>query len=127
MRCTICLHTCASILDFSERGCSIIFTFPAAMSIILSLVITLVLGKRMIKYLQRKQIGETVRDLGLEGEKAKKGTPTMGGLIIIAAILIPTLLFARITNVYIILMIVSTIWLGMVGFIDGLYKSIQEE
>ncbi len=101
-------------------------TFRAAMAIILSLVISMVWGKRLIKYLQRKQIGETVRDLGLEGEKAKKGTPTMGGLIIIAAILIPTLLFARITNVYIILMLVSTIWLGMVGFIDDYIKVFRK-
>ena len=96
------------------------------MAIILSLVISMVWGKRLIKYLQRKQIGETVRDLGLEGEKAKKGTPTMGGLIIIAAILIPTLLFARITNVYIILMLVSTVWLGMVGFIDDYIKVFRK-
>lgn len=101
-------------------------TFRAAMAIILSLVITLVFGKRLIKYLQRKQIGETVRDLGLAGENQKKGTPTMGGLIIIAAILIPTLLFARVLNVYIILMIVSTIWLGLVGFLDDYIKVFKK-
>lgn len=101
-------------------------TFRAAMAIILSLVISLVFGKRMINYLQRKQIGETVRDLGLQGESAKKGTPTMGGLIIISAILIPTLLFARILNVYIVLMIVSTIWLGLVGFLDDYIKVFKK-
>lgn len=101
-------------------------TFRAAMAIILSLVITLLWGKRLINYLQRKQIGETVRDLGLEGEKTKKGTPTMGGIIIISAILIPTLLFARITNVYIILMLVSTVWLGLVGFIDDYIKVFRK-
>lgn len=101
-------------------------TFRAALAIILSLVISMLMGKRLIKYLQRKQIGETVRDLGLEGEKAKKGTPTMGGIIIISAILIPTLLFARITNVYIILMLVSTIWLGLVGFIDDYIKVFRK-
>ncbi len=101
-------------------------SFRAAMSIILSLVISLVYGKRLIKYLHRKQIGETVRDLGLEGEKQKSGTPTMGGIIIIAAILIPTLLFARIQNVYIILMVVSTIWLGVIGFVDDYIKVFKK-
>lgn len=101
-------------------------TFRAAMAIILSLVITTIFGKRLINYLQRKQIGETVRDLGLAGETQKKGTPTMGGLIIIAAILIPTLLFARIGNVYIVLMIVSTIWLGLVGFLDDYIKVFKK-
>ncbi len=101
-------------------------TFRAAMAIILSLVISMVLGKRMILFLQRKQIGETVRDLGLAGEAQKRGTPTMGGLIIILAILIPTLLFARILNVYIVLMLVSTIWLGMVGFLDDYIKVFKK-
>src|ERR1043165_737237 len=97
-------------------------TFRVAMAIILSLLISLVFGKRMINFLQRKQIGETVRDLGLQGETAKKGTPTMGGIIIISAILIPTLLFARVLNVYIVLMIVSTVWLGLIGFLDDYIK-----
>lgn len=101
-------------------------SFRAAMAIILSLIISLVYGKKIIKYLHKKQIGETVRDLGLEGEKQKKGTPTMGGIIIIAAILIPTLLFARVMNVYIILMIVSTIWLGLVGFLDDYIKVFKK-
>ncbi len=97
-------------------------TFRVFLAIILSLAISLLLGKRIINYLEKLQIGETVRDLGLAGEQQKKGTPTMGGLIIIAAILIPTLLFARIENVYIILMIVSTIWLGLIGFLDDYIK-----
>ncbi len=101
-------------------------TFRVAMAIILSLVISMLLGKRLINFLRNKQIGETVRDLGLDGEKAKKGTPTMGGLIIIAAILIPTLLFARVLNVYIVLMIVSTIWLGVIGFIDDYIKVFKK-
>ena len=101
-------------------------TFRAAMAIILSLVISLVIGKRIIAYLQKKQIGETVRDLGLQGEAQKKGTPTMGGVIIIGAILIPTLLFARILNVYIVLMLVSTIWLGLVGFLDDYIKVFKK-
>ena len=101
-------------------------TFRAAMAIILSLVISMVMGKRLINFLHSRQIGETVRDLGLAGEKQKKGTPTMGGLIIIAAILIPTLLFARVLNVYIVLMIVSTIWLGLVGFLDDYIKVFKK-
>ena len=101
-------------------------TFRVAMAIIMSLVISMLLGKRLIAFLQRKQIGETVRDLGLQGEAQKKGTPTMGGLIIIAAILIPTLLFARVLNVYIVLMLVSTVWLGMVGFLDDYIKVFRK-
>lgn len=101
-------------------------TFRAAMAIILSLIITTVLGKGLIRFLQRKQIGETIRDLGLQGETQKKGTPTMGGIIIIAAILIPTLLFARVWNVYIMLMLVSTIWLGLVGFLDDYIKVFRK-
>ena len=101
-------------------------TFRAAMAISLSLVISMVMGKRMISFLQRKQIGETVRDLGLHGESQKRGTPTMGGLIIIGAILIPTLLFARILNVYIVLMLVSTVWLGLVGFLDDYIKVFKK-
>lgn len=101
-------------------------TFRAAMAIIVSLIITMVFGKGLIRYLHKKQIGETVRDLGLAGEKQKMGTPTMGGLIIIAAIVIPTLLFARITNVYVILLLVSTVWLGLVGFLDDYIKVFRK-
>lgn len=101
-------------------------TFRTAMAIMLSLFITTVWGKQMINYLQRKQIGETVRDLGLEGEKTKRGTPTMGGLIILSGILIPTLLFSRFINVYVILMIVSTVWLGVVGFLDDYIKVFRK-
>lgn len=113
---------------FNMPGAGVFYfiTFRAAMAIVLSLVISLVFGKRLIRYLHRKQIGETVRDLGLEGEKQKKGTPTMGGIIIIAAILIPTILFARVENVYILLMIISTIWLGIVGFIDDYIKVFKK-
>src|SRR4028119_1526023 len=87
-------------------------TFRVLIAVLLSLFITTVYGKKLIRFLQKKQIGESVRDLGLVGEQQKKGTPTMGGLIIIAAILIPTLLLADLTKVYVRLMIVSTIWLG---------------
>lgn len=111
---------------FFGAGVWYYITFRAAMAIILSLVISMVFGKRLIAYLHKKQIGETVRDLGLAGEQQKRGTPTMGGLIIISAILIPTLLFARVTNVYIVLMIVSTIWLGIVGFLDDYIKVFKK-
>jgi len=113
---------------FGMFGAGIFYyiTFRAAIATILSLVISLLWGKRIISYLQRKQIGETVRDLGLQGEQTKRGTPTMGGLIILAAILIPTILFARLENVYIILMLVSTIWLGLVGFLDDYIKVFKK-
>lgn len=101
-------------------------TFRVAMAIMLSLTISMLMGKRLIEFLRHKQIGETVRELGLAGEAQKKGTPTMGGLIIISAILIPTLLFARIGNVYIILMLVSTVWLGAVGFLDDYIKVFKK-
>lgn len=101
-------------------------TFRMSMAIILSLVISMIFGKRIIDFIRRKQIGETVRDLGLAGEAQKKGTPTMGGLIIIASIIIPTLLFARISNVYIVLMLVSTVWCGLVGFIDDYIKVFKK-
>src|SRR5512135_2026912 len=87
-------------------------SFRTAGAILLSLIITTVYGKRLIRYLRIKQIGEDVRDLGLEGQLQKKGTPTMGGIIILAGIVIPTLLFAQIHNIYIILMLITTIWLG---------------
>lgn len=86
------------------------------MAVIVSLIITTVFGGKLIQFLHKKQVGETIRDLGLEGEKKKAGTPTMGGLIIIAGILIPTLLFAKLTNVYVILMIITTLWMGAIGF-----------
>lgn len=113
---------------FSMTGAGLFqyITFRAAMAVVLSLVITLLFGKTLIRFLQKKQIGETIRDLGLKGEESKRGTPTMGGLIIIAGIVIPTLLFARISNVYIILMLVSTVWLGLVGFLDDYIKVFRK-
>jgi phospho-N-acetylmuramoyl-pentapeptide-transferase len=101
-------------------------TFRTTMAVIVSLVISLLMGKRLIQYLYRKQVGETIRDLGLEGQKEKQGTPTMGGIIIIAAIVIPTLLFAKIDNIYIILMLVTTIWMGTIGFIDDYIKVFKK-
>ncbi len=97
-------------------------TFRIAMSIILSLVIATVYGKRIILFLKKKQIGESVRDLGLAGQEQKKGTPTMGGIIILLSILIPTILFANLDKVYIRLMILCTVWLGVIGFLDDLFK-----
>jgi phospho-N-acetylmuramoyl-pentapeptide-transferase len=97
-------------------------TFRVMLAMLLSLVITTVYGKRLIKFLQKKQLGESVRDLGLAGEQQKKGTPTMGGIIIILAIIIPTLLFANLDKVYIRLMLLCTVWLGTIGFIDDYLK-----
>jgi len=102
-------------------------TFRAALAIIFSLIISAFLGRRLISLLHKKQVGETVRDLGLQGQKEKEGTPTMGGLIILAAILIPTLLFARLDNVYIVLMLITTVWLGTVGFLDDYIKVFKKD
>ena len=101
-------------------------SFRTAGAILLSLIITIIYGKRLIYFLKKKQIGEEVRDLGLEGQLQKKGTPTMGGIIILAGILIPTLLFARIDNIYIMLMLATTIWLGLIGFADDYIKVFKK-
>ena len=101
-------------------------TFRASLSIVLSLIITTVYGRRIIDYLHRKQVGETVRNLGLEGQMQKQGTPTMGGIMILLGILIPTLLFANITNIYVILMIITTVWMGAVGFLDDYIKVFRK-
>lgn len=102
-------------------------TFRASAAIILSLIISMVFGKRLIEILRKKQASETIRDLGLEGEKEKQGTPTMGGLIILTAIVVPTLLFARLDNIYILLMLFSTVWLGAIGFIDDYIKIYKKD
>ena len=112
--------------DLPGAGVFQYISFRAAMAAIASLIITVVFGKPIIKYLRKKQIGETVRDLGLEGQKQKEGTPTMGGIIILAAILIPTLLFAKIDNIYVIVMIITTIWLGLLGFLDDYIKVFKK-
>ncbi|MVT10872.1 phospho-N-acetylmuramoyl-pentapeptide-transferase [Chitinophaga tropicalis] len=112
--------------NFSGSGMFQFITFRVTMALLLSLVISLLLGKRIVKYLQRKQIGETIRDLGLAGENTKKGTPTMGGLIILSAILIPTLLFAQVKTVYIWLMLLCTVWLGLIGFLDDYIKVFKK-
>jgi len=113
-------------LDFLGAGVFQYITFRTAASVIVSLLISMVFGKRIINYLHGKQVGETVRDLGLDGQKAKQGTPTMGGLIILASILIPTLLFAKLDNIYIILMLLSTVMLGAIGFIDDYIKVFKK-
>ncbi|MEM7379697.1 MAG: phospho-N-acetylmuramoyl-pentapeptide-transferase [Bacteroidota bacterium] len=101
-------------------------TFRAAMAVLLSLILATVYGKRVILFLKSRQIGETVRDLGLEGQKQKSGTPTMGGIIIILSTLIPVLLFARLDNIYVLLLIVTTVWMGIIGFIDDYIKIFRK-
>ena len=113
--------------DFPGAGLFQYISFRAAMAIITSLLVSLVFGGKIINIIRNKQIGEQVRELGLAGEESKKGTPTMGGLIILAAILIPTLLFTKLDNIYIIIMIVSTLWLAAIGFIDDYIKVYKKD
>ena len=113
--------------DLLGAGVFQYISFRAAMALITSLIISLLFGKRLIEFLRRKQIGETIRELGLEGQSQKKGTPTMGGIIILSAIVIPTLLFAKIHNVYIVLMLITTVWLGTIGFIDDYIKVFKKD
>jgi len=112
--------------DLLGAGVFKYISFRSGAAIFLSLLITITFGKKLISLLRRKQIGESVRDLGLEGQMQKKGTPTMGGLIIIAAILIPTLLFAKLDNIYVVLMIISTLWMGAIGFLDDYIKIFKK-
>jgi phospho-N-acetylmuramoyl-pentapeptide-transferase len=120
------LFTYLNELDIPGAGVFQYITFRAAFALIASLIISMIIGKKIIQRLQLLQVGEIVRDLGLEGQVQKQGTPTMGGLIILAAILLPTLLFAKLDNIYIILMIVSTIMLGAIGFIDDYIKVFKK-
>ena len=113
-------------LDVPGAGVFQYITFRAAASVIVSLLISMVFGKRIIEYIKVQQVGETIRDLGLEGQNQKAGTPTMGGLIILASILIPTLLFAKLHNIYVILMLVSTVLLGAIGFADDYIKVFKK-
>ena len=115
--------------EFQFPGASLFgfISFRAAMAIILSLLISTIYGKRIINFLRKKQVGETIRDLGLEGQKEKAGTPTMGGLIIIFATLIPVLLFAKLDNIYVVLLIVTTVWMGIIGFIDDYIKKFKQD
>lgn len=114
-------------LDFPGAGMFRYVSFRAVVTIIISLIISTVIGRRIIDKLQMLQIGETVRNLGLEGQLSKKGTPTMGGIIIIIAIIIPVLLFARLDNIYIILMLITTVWLGSLGFLDDYIKVFKKD
>lgn len=116
-----------SAYDFPGAGLFQYISFRAAMAVITSLLVSLVFGGKIIRFIQRKQIGEEVRTLGLAGEESKKGTPTMGGLIILGAILIPTLLFTKLDNIYIQIMLVSTVWLGSIGFIDDYIKVFKKD
>ncbi len=102
-------------------------SFRSACAVIVSLIISLLLGNRIINYLRKKQIGESIRDLGLEGQQQKQGTPTMGGLIILASILIPALLFGDLENIYVILMLITTVWLGFIGFLDDYIKVFKKD
>src|SRR5690606_32929107 len=108
------------------QTCALPISFRAGMAALFSLLITIAFGKSLIELLRRKQVGESIRDLGLEGQMEKKGTPTMGGIIIIAAIVIPTLLFAQLDNVYVILMLISVVWMGLIGFLDDYIKVFRK-
>lgn len=113
--------------DLPGMGVFKYISFRAALAIMFSLLFSFVLGRTIISYLHKKQVGETIRDLGLDGQVQKQGTPTMGGLIILSAILIPTILFAKLLNVYIILMLISTVWLGAIGFLDDYIKVFKKD
>ena len=112
--------------DFPGAGMFNFISFRTGLAFIFSLLLATMFGRRIIDYLQKKQIGETIRELGLEGQMSKKGTPTMGGIIIIIAILIPTLLLASLNNVYIIMMLITTVWLGIIGFLDDYIKVFRK-
>jgi len=112
--------------DVPGAGMFNYISFRTGLAFILALILSTLFGRKIINYLQKKQIGETVRDLGLEGQMAKKGTPTMGGIIIIIAILVPTLLLASLNNIYIILMVITTVWLGAIGFLDDYIKVFKK-
>lgn len=112
--------------NFPGAGLFQFISFRASLALITSLIVSVVIGKRIIDRLRKQQIGETVRDLGLAGQIEKSGTPTMGGLIILAAILVPTLLFAKLQNVYVITMVISTVWLGLIGFLDDYIKVFKK-
>jgi phospho-N-acetylmuramoyl-pentapeptide-transferase len=113
-------------IGFPGAGVFQYISFRSASAVITSLIISMLFGKRIINMLRRKQIGESIRDLGLEGQASKQGTPTMGGIIILASILIPTLLFGDLENTYVLLMILTTVWLGLVGFVDDYIKVFRK-
>lgn len=115
--------------EFNLTGASVFqfITFRAASAFILSLLISMIFGKKIINFLRRQQVGETVRDLGLEGQAQKSGTPTMGGIIIILATLIPVLLLAKLENIYIIILLITTLWMGFIGFADDYIKVFKKD
>ena len=113
--------------NFPGAGVFQYISFRAAMAVILSLLISLIFGKRIISFLAKKQVGESIRDLGLEGQVEKAGTPTMGGLIIISSILVPTILLAQLDNIYVIVMIITTLWMGLIGFMDDYIKVFKKD
>ncbi|HEY4654548.1 MAG TPA: phospho-N-acetylmuramoyl-pentapeptide-transferase [Cyclobacteriaceae bacterium] len=122
------------LFDYLDREFDLIgagvfqyISFRAGMAAFFSLLITIFFGKNLISFLRRKQVGEEIRDLGLQGQLEKRGTPTMGGIIIIAAILVPTLLFAKVDNVYVVLLVVATIWLGIIGYLDDYIKVFKKD
>ncbi|HAF28365.1 MAG TPA: phospho-N-acetylmuramoyl-pentapeptide-transferase [Bacteroidales bacterium] len=112
--------------DIPGAGMFQYISFRSALTVITSLIISMIFGKRIINYLRKQQIGEEIRDLGLYGQMSKKGTPTMGGVIILGSIIIPTILFADILNVYVILMLITTVWLGLIGFLDDYIKTFRK-
>lgn len=120
------LGTWLDQLHFPGAGVFQYISFRSAMALITALIVSMLFGKRIINYLRIKQVGESVRDLGLDGQMQKSGTPTMGGIIILAAILIPTLLFAKLDNIYILLMLLTTVWLGFIGFLDDYIKVFKK-
>ena len=113
--------------NFPGAGVFQYISFRAAMAVIVSLLISMIFGKRIIRILAKKQVGESIRDLGLEGQTEKAGTPTMGGILILSSILIPTLLFAKLDNIYVILMIITTVWMGFIGFLDDYIKVFKKD
>ena len=114
-------------MDCQEQVYFSLSHFRAATAFILSLLISSIYGKRIINFLRNQQVGETVRDLGLDGQKQKSGTPTMGGIIIILATLIPVILFAKLNNIYIIILIITTLWMGLIGFLDDYIKVFKKD
>src|SRR6476660_1043551 len=114
-------------LNFPGAGVFQYITFRSGLAVLLSLMISTIYGKRIINFLRRSQVGETVRELGLEGQTQKAGTPTMGGLIIIFSTLIPVLLLAKLNNIYIVLLIVTTLWMGTIGFVDDYIKIFKKD
>ncbi len=119
-------HYLDAAFDVPGAGMFNFISFRTGLAFITALLIATIFGKKIIRFLQQKQIGETIRDLDLEGQLSKKGTPTMGGVIIILSILVPTLLFANLTNVYIVLMLIATVWMGAIGFLDDYIKVFRK-